>query len=84
MSHKQQHMANQKPNPDNRADNVDRLQEKVQNTIENIEASHDALAYATEEEQRNIEDKNKRRNESLRAMRQEIKEESAHSRHQQY
>ena len=81
MSHKQQHMANQKPNPDNRADNVDRLQEKVTDTIENIEASHDALEFATEDEKRNIEKKNKRRNQSLEAMRQEIKDEA---RHQQY
>ncbi|WP_423784994.1 small acid-soluble spore protein Tlp [Halobacillus litoralis] len=81
MSHKQQHMANQKPNPDNRADNVDRLQEKVTNTIENIEESHDAMRFATEEEKRNIEKKNKRRNQSLEAMRDEIKDEA---RHQQY
>nr|WP_226580004.1 small acid-soluble spore protein Tlp [Halobacillus litoralis] len=77
-------MSNQKPNPDNRADNVDRLQEKVTNTIENIEASHDAMRFSTEEEKRNIEKKNKRRNQSLEAMRQEIKEEAHHSRHQQY
>ncbi|WP_394217289.1 small acid-soluble spore protein Tlp [Halobacillus trueperi] len=81
MSHKQQHMANQKPNPDNRVDNVDRLQEKVTNTIENIEESHDAMRFATEEEKRNIEKKNKRRNQSLEAMRDEIKDEA---RHQQY
>ncbi|SDO88902.1 MULTISPECIES: small acid-soluble spore protein Tlp [Halobacillus] len=81
MSHKQQHMANQKPNPDNRADNVDRLQEKVTNTIENIEESHDAMRFASEEEKRNIEKKNKRRNQSLEAMRDEIKDEA---RHQQY
>ncbi|MGR9050051.1 small acid-soluble spore protein Tlp [Halobacillus litoralis] len=81
MSHKQQHMANQKPNPDNRADNVDRLQEKVTDTIENIEASHDAMQFASEEEKRNIEKKNKRRNQSLEAMRDEIKDEA---RHQQY
>ncbi|WLR49508.1 small acid-soluble spore protein Tlp [Halobacillus litoralis] len=74
-------MANQKPNPDNRADNVDRLQEKVTDTIENIEASHDAMQFASEEEKRNIEKKNKRRNQSLEAMRDEIKDEA---RHQQY
>nr|WP_035507483.1 small acid-soluble spore protein Tlp [Halobacillus karajensis] len=74
-------MANQKPNPDNRADNVDRLQENVTNTIENIEASHEALQFASDEEKRNIEKKNKRRNQSLEAMRDEIKDEA---RHQQY
>jgi small acid-soluble spore protein (thioredoxin-like protein) len=83
MSHKQQHMPNKenKPNPDNRADNVDRLQQNVTNTIENIEASHDALEFATEEEKQNIERKNKNRNQSIEAMRQEIKDEA---RNQQY
>ncbi|RWZ60902.1 small acid-soluble spore protein Tlp [Halobacillus fulvus] len=71
-------MSNQPPNPDNRADNVDRLQEKVVDTIENIEASHESLAFATEEEKRNIEKKNKHRNESIRAMREEIKDEARH------
>ncbi|MCA0969030.1 small acid-soluble spore protein Tlp [Halobacillus litoralis] len=71
-------MANKKPNPDNRADNVERIQDNVQNTIENIEASHDSMQFATEEEKRNIEKKNKHRNQSLRAMRDEIKEESRH------
>ncbi|ASF39566.1 small acid-soluble spore protein Tlp [Halobacillus halophilus] len=63
-------------NPDNRSDNVGKLQEKVTNTIENIEASHDSLKFATEEEKRNIEDKNKRRNQSINAMREEIKDEA--------
>ncbi|MCA1009338.1 small acid-soluble spore protein Tlp [Halobacillus halophilus] len=63
-------------NPDNRSDNVGKLQEKVTNTIENIEASHDSLKFATEEEKKNIEDKNKRRNQSIYAMREEIKDEA--------
>jgi len=63
-------------NPDNRSDNVGKLQEKVTNTIENIEASHDSLKFATEEEKKNIEDKNKRRNQSINAMREEIKDEA--------
>ncbi|MGP4067940.1 small acid-soluble spore protein Tlp [Halobacillus sp. B29] len=63
-------------NPDNRSDNVGKLQEKVTNTIENIEASHDSLKFATEEEKKNIEDKNKRRNKSINAMREEIKDEA--------
>ncbi|KHE67746.1 small acid-soluble spore protein Tlp [Halobacillus sp. BBL2006] len=70
-----------KPNPDNRADNVDRLQQNVTNTIENIEASHNSLEFATEEEKQNIERKNKNRNQSIEAMRQEIKDEA---RNQQY
>ena len=63
-------------NPDNRSDNVGKLQEKVTNTIENIEDSHDSLKFATDEEKKNIEDKNKRRNQSINAMREEIKDEA--------
>ncbi|MFZ0369883.1 MAG: small acid-soluble spore protein Tlp [Halobacillus sp.] len=63
-------------NPDNRSDNVGKLQEKVTNTIENIEDSHDSLTFATDEEKKNIEDKNKRRNQSINAMREEIKDEA--------
>lgn len=64
-----------KPNPDNRADNVEKLQEMVHNTIENVEQSHDAMQFATDEEKENIEAKNARREESLEAMRVEIKDE---------
>ncbi|WP_117169565.1 small acid-soluble spore protein Tlp [Paraliobacillus sediminis] len=64
-----------KPNPDNRADNVEKLQEMVHNTIENIEQSHDAMQYATDQEKENIEAKNARREESLEAIRVEIKDE---------
>lgn len=71
-------MPNQPSNPDNRADNVDRLQENVTNTIENIEASHNSMQFATEEEKRTIAKKNKRRNQSIESMRQEIKDEAKH------
>ncbi|WP_112180990.1 MULTISPECIES: small acid-soluble spore protein Tlp [Paraliobacillus] len=68
-------MSENKPNPDNRADNVEKLQEMVHNTIENIEQSHDALQHATDQEKENIEAKNERREESLEAIRVEIKDE---------
>ncbi|WP_117156063.1 small acid-soluble spore protein Tlp [Paraliobacillus quinghaiensis] len=63
------------PNPDNRADNVEKLQEMVQNTIQNIEEAHDTMQFASEEEKENIKAKNARREESLEAMRSEIKDE---------
>ncbi|MYL33274.1 small acid-soluble spore protein Tlp [Pontibacillus yanchengensis] len=72
MSHKQQ----QPVNPDDRSDNVEKLQEKVQNTIENIEEAHDTLQFASEEEKQKIEAKNKRREESINSMRNEIKDEA--------
>ncbi|KGP73483.1 small acid-soluble spore protein Tlp [Pontibacillus yanchengensis] len=71
MSHKQQPV-----NPDDRSDNVEKLQEKVQNTIENIEEAHDTMQFASEEEKQKIEAKNKRREESINSMRNEIKDEA--------
>ncbi|GGC88799.1 small, acid-soluble spore protein Tlp [Thalassobacillus devorans] len=67
------------PNPDDRSDNVEKLQHMVQDTIENIEDSHDAYPMANEQEKRAIEEKNKRREESINAMRNEIKDEARHN-----
>ncbi|WP_173916413.1 small acid-soluble spore protein Tlp [Halobacillus sp. Marseille-Q1614] len=69
-------MDQRKPNPDNRGDNVERLQEAVQNTIENIEATHENLEFANEKDRADIERKNRKREESIEAMRQEIKDEA--------
>lgn len=64
------------PKPDDRSDNVERLQDMVQNTIENIEESHETMQFAGPEERAKIEAKNKRREESIHAMREEIKDEA--------
>lgn len=70
-------MANEnKPNPDNRSDNVEKLQEMVQNTIENMEEAEDTLDGQTSAEDRSgIEAKNARREEAIEFMRAEIKDE---------
>ncbi|KZZ82723.1 MULTISPECIES: small acid-soluble spore protein Tlp [Bacillaceae] len=65
-----------KSNPDDRSDNVEKLQDMVQNTIQNIEKSHDSLAMANEKDRREIEEKNKRREDSIAAMRTEIQDEA--------
>ncbi|MEC1721590.1 small acid-soluble spore protein Tlp [Schinkia azotoformans] len=65
------------PKPDDRSDNVERLQDMVQNTIENIEAAHETMQFASSEERAQIEAKNKRREESIAGMREEIKDEAA-------
>ncbi|MED4352000.1 small acid-soluble spore protein Tlp [Schinkia azotoformans] len=65
------------PKPDDRSDNVERLQDMVQNTIENIEAAHETMQFASPEERTQIEAKNKRREESIAGMREEIKDEAA-------
>lgn len=69
-------MTNQQPKPDNRNDNVEKLQDMVQNTIENIEESHETMQFASAEERAAIEAKNQRREESIEAMRSEIRDEA--------
>lgn len=70
-------MTMNKPKPDDRSDNVEKLQDMVQNTIENIEAAHETMQFASPEEREKIEAKNKRREESIQGMREEIKDEAA-------
>ncbi len=69
-------MTKHQPKPDNRNDNVEKLQDMVQNTIENIEESHETMQFATAEERVAIEAKNQRREESIEAMRNEIRDEA--------
>ncbi|GGJ84911.1 small, acid-soluble spore protein Tlp [Lentibacillus kapialis] len=65
-----------KPKPDDRSDNVDKLQNMVQDTIQNIEDAHDTMQHSTGEEKEKLKDKNKRREEAIEGMRQEIKDEA--------
>lgn len=64
-----------KPKPDDRSDNVDKLQDMVQDTIQNIEESHETLEHSSGEAREQIIEKNKRREETIDGMRQEIKDE---------
>jgi small acid-soluble spore protein (thioredoxin-like protein) len=71
---------NNKPNPDDRSDNVEKLQAMIQNTENNIEAAEESLVLTDSETQRQqIESKNERRRESIENFRSEIKDE-AHNR----
>lgn len=68
---------NNKPNPDDRSDNVEKLQAMIQNTDNNIEAAEESLAFTDSEQQRQqIEAKNERRRESINNFRSEIKDEA--------
>lgn len=65
-----------KPKPDDRSDNVEKLQEQVVNTIENLEEAHDTLQQDLPEEQRQaLLEKNRRREHSIAGKREEIKDE---------
>jgi len=66
--------------PDNRADNVEHLQQAVQNTEENLNEAEDYLAEHADEigstELNQIRSKNERRRESVQSFREEIKDEA--------
>ncbi|WP_445492449.1 small acid-soluble spore protein Tlp [Niallia sp. 03133] len=70
-------MEQNKPNPDNRLDNVEKLQDMVENTMENIQKSEQTLSFASDEEKAQIEQKNKRREQSIQGFKEEIKDEAA-------
>ncbi len=68
---------NNKPNPDDRSDNVEKLQEMIVNTIDNMQEAEETMQNVSGEERANIEAKNERRRESIDAMRSEIKDENS-------
>jgi small acid-soluble spore protein (thioredoxin-like protein) len=69
---------NNKPKPDDRSDNVEKLQSMIHDTIENIEAAEESLQFTDSSTQREqIEAKNERRRESIESFRSEIKDENS-------
>lgn len=66
-----------KNKPDDRSDNVEKLQEHINNTLENIELAEETMAGASNPQMKEqIAAKNKRREEALNNMRHEIKDEA--------
>lgn len=70
-------MANNKPNPDDRSDNVEKLQKMVKNTIDNMEAAEETADFSNEKDREAIRRKNERREESIEGFRKEILDEAA-------
>ena len=66
-----------KPKPDDRRDNVEKIQYNINHTISNYRETKDMIE-ATDDEKMKEEliAKNKRRLESLKGMREEIKDEA--------
>ena len=66
-----------KNKPDDRSDNVDKIQRNISNTIENHELTDEAIAETDDENiKKDLTAKNERREQSLRGMRKEIKDEA--------
>ncbi|MDR7871153.1 MAG: small acid-soluble spore protein Tlp [Tissierellaceae bacterium] len=69
-----------KPKPDDRRDNVKKIQNNIDNTIQNYRLAQDMMAVTDDEKtKRDLEEKNKRRLESLKGMKEEIRDEALHA-----
>jgi small acid-soluble spore protein (thioredoxin-like protein) len=68
-----------KSNPDDRSDNVEKLQSMIVHTIENMDEAEHAMEFANEDDRANIAAKNERRRDSLEAFRAEVKDEAKHN-----
>ncbi|WP_027631497.1 small acid-soluble spore protein Tlp [Clostridium hydrogeniformans] len=66
-----------KNKPDDRRDNVDKIQCNISNTIQNIHKAEEMIEITDDEKTReDLMAKNERRDEALNAMRKEIKDEA--------
>lgn len=66
-----------KHNPDDRSDNVERIQMNIDNTLRNIEAADEMIAGTLDKKKKKeLKAKNERRNDAMDAMRHEIQDEA--------
>ena len=66
-----------KPKPDNRKDNVERIQHNITNTIQNMHLAEEDIETTNDANYKQaLTDKNNRRQEALEGMRREIKDEA--------
>ncbi|MBC8062511.1 MAG: small acid-soluble spore protein Tlp [Clostridiaceae bacterium] len=66
-----------KNNPDDRRDNVDRIQRNISNTLRNCELADEIIAKTDDEETKSdLIEKNERREDALHGMRKEIQDEA--------
>ncbi|MDP4152832.1 MAG: small acid-soluble spore protein Tlp [Bacillota bacterium] len=66
-----------KHNPDDRKDNVERIQRNINSTIRNMELADEMIDKTDDSRARNeLIDKNKRREQALNGMRHEIRDEA--------
>ncbi|WP_102028328.1 small acid-soluble spore protein Tlp [Salirhabdus sp. Marseille-P4669] len=70
-----------KPKPDDRSDNVEKLQQMIHDTIENMEEAEESAQFANEQDRQDIEAKNERRRHAIEGFRSEIKDEVRDNNH---
>ena len=66
-----------KPKPDDRSDNVSKIKNHIDHTIQNMELAEDMIRVTDDEKaKRDLKEKNKRREDALTGMREEIRDEA--------
>lgn len=66
-----------KPKPDDRSDNVEKIQYNINRTIQNYELAEEMIAKTGDEKTKEaLKEKNERRLDSLDGMRKEIRDEA--------
>jgi len=66
-----------KPNPDNRSDNVERIQKSINHTIHNMELAEEMIERTDDQKMKeDLIEKNERREKALEGFRREIKDEA--------
>jgi len=66
-----------RPNPDDRSDNVERIQESIDSTIKNMRLADEMIDKTSDRKaKRDLAEKNERREQALDSMRHEIKDEA--------
>ncbi|WP_238886649.1 small acid-soluble spore protein Tlp [Clostridium sp. YIM B02551] len=70
-----------KNKPDDRSNNVERIQHNISNTIRNCELADETIERTDDPHTKEVlSAKNERREEALKGMREEIRDEALHSR----
>jgi small, acid-soluble spore protein tlp len=66
-----------KPKPDDRSDNVERIQANINHTIQNMEAAEEMIEKTDDGKMKEaLEEKNDRRRDALEGFRAEIRDEA--------
>lgn len=70
-----------RPKPDDRSNNVDRIQFNINHTIRNMEAADELIEKTDDKKMKqDLEEKNDRRRDALSGMREEIRDEALNQR----
>lgn len=68
---------NNKPKPDDRSDNAEKIEFNIGKTIQNMELAEEMIHNTDDERMKHaLQEKNKRREDALEGMREEIRDEA--------